>query len=163
MLDFFGAAVKAEELLNHCGALKLLAKRVDALAAAGQDPVRSFRLDAGSIPPAVKWGKQLNWSTKDDAMLLLGVHYHGLGHWEAIIKDERLGLGSLLAGVLAKPEPREGSGAAGGGEGGADKDKEKDAGPKGVWECGRGGGQGMCCAKVCCRGRSQSAAMHVLS
>jgi chromodomain-helicase-DNA-binding protein 1 len=163
MLDFFGAAVKAEELLNHCGALKLLAKRVDALAAAGQDPVRSFRLDAGSIPPAVKWGKQLNWSTKDDAMLLLGVHYHGLGHWEAIIKDERLGLGSLLAGVLAKPEPREGSGAAGGGEGGADKDKEKDAGPKGVWECGRGGGKVCAVLQGLLQGGSQSAAMHVLS
>jgi chromodomain-helicase-DNA-binding protein 1 len=123
MLDFYGAAVKAQELLNHVSSMKMLAKKVDALTAAGQDPVRTFRLEANCIPPAAKWSKQLGWSTKDDAMLLLGVHFHGLGHWEAIIKDDRLGLSGLLACVLLRQEN-------GKEEGPADKEKDKGA-PKG--------------------------------
>lgn len=33
----------------------------------------------------------------DDARLLLGVHYHGLGNWEKIRSDERLSLFDKLA------------------------------------------------------------------
>lgn len=33
----------------------------------------------------------------DDARLLLGVHYHGLGNWEKIRTDDRLGLSDKIA------------------------------------------------------------------
>ena len=51
------------------------------------EPQRNLRLDIQlSIP---KWGKACGWSARDDAMLMLGVHWHGLAHWENIAADER--------------------------------------------------------------------------
>ena len=51
------------------------------------EPQRSLRLDIQlSIP---KWGKACGWTARDDAMLMLGVHWHGLAHWENIAADER--------------------------------------------------------------------------
>ena len=51
------------------------------------EPQRNLRLDIQlSIP---KWGKACGWSPRDDAMLMLGVHWHGLAHWENIAADER--------------------------------------------------------------------------
>lgn len=46
----------------------------------GQDPCVSFRLEAAAVPPAAKWGKALGWTPRDDAALLVGVYFHGLGH-----------------------------------------------------------------------------------
>lgn len=82
------------------------------------------------MPPAAKWGKALGWTPRNDAALLLGVYYHGLGHWEAVIGDARLGLQEKLAGVLACSGS--GAGAAAGG---------KQA-PGGVVEGAGGGGVG---------------------
>lgn len=128
LLDFFGAAIKAQDLLNHLSQMRLLARKVDAIMAAGRDPSRSFRLEAAGVPPPPKWGKdpRINWEVKDDAMLLLGVYYHGLGHWEEIIADDRLGLKDKLACVVAKE-----NGATAKEE--ADKDKDKGL-PKGKME-----------------------------
>lgn len=100
-LDFFGCPVKAGELTHHLSSMSMLAKRIDALTAANQDPASSFRLEAAAVPPAAKWGKAVGWTPRDDAALLLGVYTHGLGHWEAIIGDERLGLQGKLQCVLA--------------------------------------------------------------
>lgn len=51
------------------------------------EPQRSLRLDIQlSIP---KWGKACGWTARDDAMLMLGVHWHGLAHWENIAADDR--------------------------------------------------------------------------
>lgn len=80
--------------------MSLLTKRIDALTAAQQDPYSAFRLEAAAVPPAAKWGKTVGWTPRDDAALLLGVYYYGLGHWEEIIGDEQLGLQSKLACVL---------------------------------------------------------------
>lgn len=51
------------------------------------EPQRNLRLDIQlSIP---KWGKACGWTARDDAMLMLGVHWHGLAHWENIAADDR--------------------------------------------------------------------------
>ncbi|KAF8073052.1 CHR5 [Scenedesmus sp. PABB004] len=100
-LDFFGVPVKAAELDHHLAAMALLAARVNALS----DPVASFRLEAAALPPAAKWGKPLDWGPRDDAALLLGVHLHGLGRWDAVIGDDRLGLGGKLAGLARTAAP----------------------------------------------------------
>eukprot|EP00879_Flechtneria_rotunda_P012304 GHRR01012851.1.p1 GENE.GHRR01012851.1~~GHRR01012851.1.p1 ORF type:complete len:597 (+),score=210.52 GHRR01012851.1:462-2252(+) len=100
-LDFFGCAVKAGDLTHHLSCMALLESRVIALKAAQQDPATSFRLEAATVPPAVKWGKAIGWTPRDDAALLLGVYYYGLGHWEAVIRDPALGLSGKLACVLA--------------------------------------------------------------
>jgi hypothetical protein len=103
-LDFFGCAVKAADLNQHLCSMSLLAKRIDALTAAQQDPAAAFRLEAAAVPPAAKWGKAIGWTPRDDAALLLGVYYHGLGHWEELVGDERLGLQTKLACVIAGRE-----------------------------------------------------------
>lgn len=54
---------------------------------------RTFRLDAVLTVP--KWGKSCEWKPKDDSMLMLGVHWHGVAHWERIAADSR----------YAHPEP----------------------------------------------------------
>lgn len=51
---------------------------------------RTFRLDGVLTVP--KWGKSCDWKPKDDAMLMLGVHWHGVAHWENIAADDRYGL-----------------------------------------------------------------------
>jgi hypothetical protein len=48
---------------------------------------RVFRLDADL--PVPKWGKDCDWSSQNDAMLLLGVSWHGLGHWDKLAQDDR--------------------------------------------------------------------------
>ncbi|KAJ9527500.1 hypothetical protein QJQ45_025767 [Haematococcus lacustris] len=140
ILDFFGSALKAEELLTHCAHMRLLAKRVEAAAAAatsvsspsarrptpsapgdkpasnqqpgqgqgqvGQAPLTAsvalvFQLDPGAALPLPKWGKALNWTAHDDAMLLLGTYAHGLGHWELVAADPHLGLAHKLASVTS--------------------------------------------------------------
>jgi hypothetical protein len=115
-LDFFGCAVKAADLNQHLSSMSLLAKRIDALTAAQQDPAASFRLEAAAVPPAAKWGKAIGWTPRDDAALLLGVYYHGLGHWEEVIGDERLGLQGKLSCVLAGREESSMGGAAAAGD-----------------------------------------------
>lgn len=91
--------------------MSVLAKRIDSLTAADQDPATHFRLEAAAVPPAAKWGKAVGWTPRDDAALLLGVYYHGLGHWEVIIHDQRLALQGKLQCVLAgRDEPVPASG-----------------------------------------------------
>lgn len=31
-----------------------------------------------------KWGKACGWTPRDDAALLLGVYYYGIGHWDQV-------------------------------------------------------------------------------
>lgn len=107
--------VKAAELEHHLAAMALLAGRVDALTSSHQDPAAAFRLEAAAVPPAPKWGKPLGWSPRDDAALLLGVYYHGLGRWEVVAADARLGLGSKLAGLRQAAHAAAGRDGPGGG------------------------------------------------
>ncbi|KAI3840501.1 hypothetical protein MKX03_000788 [Papaver bracteatum] len=99
LLDFFGVAVKANELLDRVKELQLLAKRIKRY----QDPVAQFRLLMHFRDP--QWSKGCGWNQIDDARLLLGVHYHGFGNWEKIRLDSKLGLTWKIAPVeLAQRE-----------------------------------------------------------
>ncbi|CAH9070585.1 unnamed protein product [Cuscuta europaea] len=91
MLDFFGIPVKADELLSRVEELQLLAKRISRYG----DPISQFRALA-YLKPAT-WSKGCGWNQKDDARLLLGIHYHGFGNWEKIRLDEKLGLMKKIA------------------------------------------------------------------
>ncbi|CAM6102358.1 unnamed protein product [Calypogeia fissa] len=91
VLDFFGVPVKAQEILSRVKELAFLAKRVNRFS----DPVAQFRLK--SHPRNPSWSKICSWTQVDDARLLLGVYYHGLGNWEKIRTDERLRLNNKIA------------------------------------------------------------------
>ncbi|CAK9238133.1 unnamed protein product [Sphagnum jensenii] len=91
VLDFFGVPVKAQEVLGRVKELMLLGKRLKRFS----DPVNQFRLR--SHPRNPSWSKACGWSQVDDARLLLGVYYHGLGNWEKIRTDERLLLDDKIA------------------------------------------------------------------
>ncbi|RAL38980.1 hypothetical protein DM860_014806 [Cuscuta australis] len=91
LLDFFGIPVKAVELLSRVEELQLLAKRISRYG----DPISQFRALA-YLKPAT-WSKGCGWNQKDDARLLLGIHYHGFGNWEKIRLDEKLGLMKKIA------------------------------------------------------------------
>ncbi|KAJ8560890.1 hypothetical protein K7X08_027080 [Anisodus acutangulus] len=93
LLDFFGVPVKADELLGRVEELQLLAKRISRY----EDPVSQFRALA-YLKPAT-WSKGCGWNQKDDARLLLGIHYHGFGNWEDIRLDEKLGIMKKIAPV----------------------------------------------------------------
>ena len=51
------------------------------------DPINSFHVD--SPPQLPRWAQDCGWSPQDDAELLLGVCWHGMGSWERIAQDER--------------------------------------------------------------------------
>lgn len=93
MLDFFGVPVKADDLLSRVEELQLLAKRVNRY----NDPISQFQA-LMYLKPAT-WSKGCGWNQKDDARLLLGIHYHGFGNWEKIRLDEKLGLLKKIAPV----------------------------------------------------------------
>lgn len=92
-LDFFGILIKANELVSRVEGLQLLAQRISRFA----DPISQFRA-LMYLKPAT-WSKGCGWNQKDDAKLLLGIHYHGFGNWEKIRLDEKLGLTKKIAPV----------------------------------------------------------------
>ncbi|XP_023732470.1 protein CHROMATIN REMODELING 5 [Lactuca sativa] len=93
LLDFFGVPVKADDVLSRVEELQLLAKRVNRY----NDPISQFQA-LMYLKPAT-WSKGCGWNQKDDARLLLGIHYHGFGNWEKIRMDEKLGLLKKIAPV----------------------------------------------------------------
>ncbi|PIN01988.1 Chromodomain-helicase DNA-binding protein [Handroanthus impetiginosus] len=93
LLDFFGVPVKADEFLSRVEELQLLAKRISRY----EDPIAQFRALAYLKPST--WSKGCGWNQKDDARLLLGIHYYGFGNWEKIRLDESLGLTKKIAPV----------------------------------------------------------------
>ncbi|KAK3032361.1 hypothetical protein RJ639_037079, partial [Escallonia herrerae] len=93
LLDFFAVPVKADELLSRVEELQLLAKRISRYT----DPISQFQA-LMYLKPAT-WSKGCGWNQKDDARLLLGIHFHGFGNWEKIRLDEQLGLTKKIAPV----------------------------------------------------------------
>ncbi|XP_024986468.1 protein CHROMATIN REMODELING 5-like isoform X2 [Cynara cardunculus var. scolymus] len=93
LLDFFGVPVKADDLLSRVEELQLLSKRISRY----NDPISQFQA-LMYLKPAT-WSKGCGWNQKDDARLLLGIHYHGFGNWEKIRLDEKLGLLKKIAPV----------------------------------------------------------------
>ncbi|GFQ02892.1 protein chromatin remodeling 5 [Phtheirospermum japonicum] len=93
LLDFFGVPVKADDVLSRVEELQLLGKRISRY----EDPISQFRALAYLKPST--WSKGCGWNQKDDARLLIGIHYHGFGNWEKIRLDEKLGLTKKIAPV----------------------------------------------------------------
>ncbi|KAL3620342.1 Protein CHROMATIN REMODELING 5 [Castilleja foliolosa] len=93
LLDFFGVPVKADDVLSRVEELQLLGKRISRY----EDPISQFR--ALSYLKPSTWSKGCGWNQKDDARLLIGIHYHGFGNWEKIRLDEKLGLTKKIAPV----------------------------------------------------------------
>lgn len=91
VLDFFGVAVKAQELAERVRELQLLSKRIKRF----NDPVSQFRLKTHPRNPS--WSKSCSWNQVDDARLLLGIHYYGYGNWERIRTDTKLCLTGKIA------------------------------------------------------------------
>ena len=65
------------------------------VAAAGDAP-KQFRVDTAGAPLA-KWGKACGWTSRDDAMLMLGVHWCGLWVPGLGCPERSLGLLALQA------------------------------------------------------------------
>jgi len=97
-LDFFGVPVKAADLLTIVDKLDMLHKKL----AVYKDRPGQYRLETASQLTAPKWGSAIGWTPRDDAMLLMGVHLHGLGSFEKIANDPGLGLEEKLG--AKKPE-----------------------------------------------------------
>ncbi|OEL30967.1 Protein CHROMATIN REMODELING 5, partial [Dichanthelium oligosanthes] len=91
VLDFFGVAVKAYELLARVEELQFLAKRI----ARYKDPIKQYRIQLPYKKP--QWSASCGWTETDDARLLVGIHWYGYGNWEKIRLDPKLGLTTKIA------------------------------------------------------------------
>jgi hypothetical protein len=77
-------------------AMKILSKEVSSLS----NPYTMFHLDDEAILQPPKWASANEWTVNDDSMLLLSAQLHGIGHWDTIAADERLGLKAKLQGAI---------------------------------------------------------------
>uniref|UniRef100_A0A0D9X2H3 Protein CHROMATIN REMODELING 5 n=1 Tax=Leersia perrieri TaxID=77586 RepID=A0A0D9X2H3_9ORYZ len=91
VLDFFGVAVKAHELIARVEELQFLARRI----ARYKDPVRQYRIQAPYKKP--QWSASCGWTETDDARLMVGIHWYGYGNWEKIRLDPKLSLTAKIA------------------------------------------------------------------
>lgn len=68
-----------------------------------KDPYSQFRIVAQArVLPPPRWAKLVSWETKHDAMLLLGVHLFGFGHWDEIRNAERYIRATLVVVVVVE-------------------------------------------------------------
>lgn len=95
-VDFFSNNIKALELSQQLNAMKILSKEVVSL----KDPYTMFHLDDDAILPPPKWAPANEWTVNDDSMLLLSAQLYGIGHWDNIAGDDRLGLKAKLQGAV---------------------------------------------------------------
>lgn len=56
------------------------------------NPPSRWRLDKKTKPT----GWDIDWTEDDDSLLLIGVYNYGLGSWEQILKDSKIGLGEKV-------------------------------------------------------------------
>ena len=95
-VDFFSNNIKALELSQQLSAMKILTKEVSSLS----DPYKMFHLDEEAILQPPKWAPANEWTVNDDSMLLLSAALYGIGHWDNIAADDRLGLKAKLQGAI---------------------------------------------------------------
>ena len=77
--------INAETVLSRSRYLGILYAILSEL----EDPYK-WRIPIENIRPTLNWSGR--WGPQDDSMLLVGVFLHGFGNWEAMAKDQRLGL-----------------------------------------------------------------------
>ena len=63
----------------------------------------TYRLDTAAQMSAPKWGAALGWTPREDAMLLMGVHIHGLNNWDKVRPQGGGGVGGNMAAVAFCP------------------------------------------------------------
>ncbi|KAL6774468.1 hypothetical protein ACKKBG_A25100 [Auxenochlorella protothecoides x Auxenochlorella symbiontica] len=100
-LDFFGVDVKAAEFEHMAVGMFLLNSKLAGAGGRGQPG--GFRLEPGETAPQTQWMKACGWGAAQDACLLVGVHRHGIGHWDRLIEDPELGLESWLVNAVGPP------------------------------------------------------------
>lgn len=87
-IDLFGEQANARDIVRRCAEMEVLERLVSGF----KDGETTFRLRAHVKAPL--YG--VSWKMKQDSMLLLGVHRHGLGNWARIAADDDLELGSKM-------------------------------------------------------------------
>ena len=102
ILDFFGTVVKAAALLARVDDLAHLQTRVAQHA----EPAETFRIPSKALSRAADWSKNVGWTSKDDAMLVLGCNLHGYGNWGAFAADASLGLSGKIDPEGDAPSPQ---------------------------------------------------------
>jgi chromodomain-helicase-DNA-binding protein 1 len=88
-VDVLGEQVNARDLVRRCEHMELLGRKIAQMSTSDTQ----FRLRRQVKAPA--YGA-IKWKSKDDAMLLVGAHRHGLGNWTLIAEDVDLQLGDKV-------------------------------------------------------------------
>jgi chromodomain-helicase-DNA-binding protein 1 len=86
--DFEGTEVDGKALSERVSWVGALESKLHAV----QDPYL-FRINFKPKKPA-KW--PVDWTVTNDSMLLVGVHVHGFGSWDAIFEDDKLGFSKMI-------------------------------------------------------------------
>jgi chromodomain-helicase-DNA-binding protein 1 len=71
--------------------------------------VYSWRIPIDNIRPTLNW--TCRWGPTEDSMLLVGCFLYGFGNWEAMVKDDKLGLDGKF--YLEEGKKHDAEGAAG--------------------------------------------------
>ena len=100
-MTFFGANVKAHEVLSFIRQMALLERRVKQ---AMEDGSGGLKLSPSERPGPTAWMKDCWWTPEDDAALLIGIYRYGLGGhgWDSIASDPELRLSHKLGGFIGK-------------------------------------------------------------
>lgn len=79
--------INAETVLSRYRDLRVLN---NILADLSPEELYNWAIPIDNIRPVLNWSGR--WGSQEDSMLLVGAHLYGFGNWEAMAKDERLGL-----------------------------------------------------------------------
>jgi hypothetical protein len=107
-IEYNGAKINASEVIHKADDLAYLAMLVAPYFT--NDTKFSYQLPGIShikcklfnqtpsnlyfIVAAPNWEK---WTSKDDVLLLIGIHKHGIGNWDKIQQDKDLGLSRKIS------------------------------------------------------------------
>lgn len=105
-VTFFGANVKANEVLSFIRQMTLLERRVTE---AMEDGSGGLKLSPSERPGPTAWMKECWWTPEDDAALLIGIYRYGLGGhgWDSIAGDPELRLSHKLGGFKTNKEEQQ--------------------------------------------------------
>ncbi|GLC45543.1 Centrosomal protein 135kDa [Pleodorina starrii] len=107
------SAEEAGSTVRHMAARLAAAEAAAAAAAArgrkeesraqGHEWVeRARRVEALVAELEADVAQAINWTSREDGLLLLGVHLHGMGHWDKVAADEARSADRGLADKLAE-------------------------------------------------------------